>query len=362
MTTLTTEPPRSEREILRDCTDRLRDRLPDGWRVSIQQEPLDAGFDALLTVSSPGKEDVRFVVEAKPLLVRRDVPLLSQRLLNATAREVLDSKAMVMSRYLAPTVREALAEEGMSYIDATGNMLVQASRPALFVRDRGADKDPWRGPGRPRGTLAGEPAARVVRTLVGYRGEWSVRDLVRASGASTGATYRVLEFLEEEGLVEKAQTQYIVTDWARLLRRWSQDYGFLRSNRTFTYIQPRGTQSLVKKLADAEYAKYAVTGSLAAAQWAPYAPVRSAMVYVADAAQAAAAWGLRPTDKGANVILAEPKYDVVFSDATASDEGYAIVAPEQAAVDLLSGPGRNPSEGEELISWMQLNESVWRRG
>ena len=65
-----------------------------------------------------------------------------------------------------------------------------------------------------------------MRTLVGYRGPWSARDLVKVSGASTGATYRVLEFLEEEGLVEKTRTQYMVTDWARLLRRWSLTMDF----------------------------------------------------------------------------------------------------------------------------------------
>lgn len=67
-------------------------------------------------------------------------------------------------------------------------------------------------------------------------------------------------------------------------------------------------------------------------------------------------------EKGANVILAEPKYDVVFSGASTNSDGAVIVAVEQAAVDLLTGPGRNPSEGEELISWMERNESEWRRG
>ena len=362
MTTLTAEPPRSEMEILRDCTDLLRDRVPDGWRVSIQPEPPDVGFDGLLTVTTPSKEDVRYVVEAKRLLVRRDVPLVMQQLRNATAPDLLDTEIMVVSRYLAPTVRDALAAEGISYIDATGNMLVQAPRPALFIRDRGADKDPWRGPGRPRGTLAGEPAARIVRTLVGNRGPWSARDLVRASGASTGATYRVLEFLQGEDLVTKTETDYAVTDWVRLLHRWSQDYGFFRSNPTSTYIEPRGLKALLNKLANAGSPTYAVTGSVAAAQWAPYAPARAAMIYTANPKQAATAWGLRPTDTGANVILAEPKYDVVFTDVTTTDDGFVVVAPEQAVVDLLTGPGRNPSEGEELISWMQLNESVWRRG
>jgi hypothetical protein len=357
-----TEPPSSEVDILRTCTDLLRDRLPDGWRVSVQQEPVDRAIDAVLTVTAPSGEIVRYLVEAKRLLIRRDVPTVSKRLRRTLTREFDNTEAMVMSRYLAPPIREALMEEGMSFIDATSNMLVQSSRPTLFVRDRGADKDPWRGPGRPRGTLAGEPAARVVRTLVETRGPWSGRDLVEASGASTGATYRVLEFLQEEGLVDKTAEGYAVKDWPNLLRRWSRDYGFLSTNRTFTYIEPRGIDALLTKAASSEYAPYAVTGSTAAAQWAPYAPARAAMIYVDDARRAADEWGLRQVDKGANVILAEPKYDVVFSGTSTNVQGNVIVAPAQAAVDLLTGPGRNPSEGEELISWMELNEPVWRHG
>jgi hypothetical protein len=340
----------------------LRDRLPADWRVGVRQELADAAIDAVLTVTAPSGETVQYLVEAKRLLVRRDVPMVSKQLRQSTTRELDNAQRMVMSRYLAPPMREALMDEDMSFIDATSNMLVKASRPVLFVRDRGADKDPWRGPGRPRGTLTGEPAARVVRTLVGRRAPWSARDLVEASGASTGATYRVLQFLQEEGLVDKTADGYAVRDWPNLLRRWSRDYGFSRTNRTYTYLEPRGLDALLKKVSDSRYAPYAVSGSTAAAQWAPYAPARAAMIYVDDAAQAADEWGLRPADKGANVILAEPKYDVVFSGTTTNDQGNVIVAPAQAVVDLLSGPGRNPSEGEELISWMELNEPAWRSG
>lgn len=358
----TTEAPSSEAEILRECTDLLRKRVPDNWRVSIQQVPVDRAIDAVLTVVAPSGEKVRYLVEAKRSLVRRDIPVVSERMRNTHTRELDNTEAMVMTRYLAPPVREALAEVDVSFIDATSNMLVRSSQPALFVRDRGADKDPSRGPGRPRATLAGEPAARVVRTLVAGQGPWSARDLVKASAASTGATYRVLEFLQEEGFAKKTGTKYVLTDWPGLLRRWSRDYGFFSSNRTSSYIEPRGLDALLSKVAGSPYEPYAITGSVAAAQWAPYAPARAAMVYVDDAPRAAEAWGLRRVDNGANVILAEPKYDVVFRGTTVNDQGNVIVAPAQAAVDLLTGPGRNPSEGEELISWMELNEPVWRRG
>jgi hypothetical protein len=362
MTKPTTTALSSEAAILTECTELLRSRLPNNWRVDVQRPPMDAAIDAILALTAPSGEQVRFLVEAKRLLASRDIPKVSEQLRRAADRELIDTKTMVMSRYLAPPIRERLSEGDMSFIDATGNILVQSSRPALYVRDRGADKDPWRSPGRPRGTLVGEPAARVVRALIAVRGPWSARDLVSASGASTGATYRVLEFLREEGLVQKTGTDYALEDWPTLLRRWSRDYSFVRDNQTSSYIEPRGLEALQSKAANSQYSQYAITGTIAAAQWAPYAPARAAMVYVDDAARAAKEWGLRPAEKGANVILAEPKYDVVFSGSSTNSDGVIIVAVEQAAVDLLTGPGRNPSEGEELISWMERNESEWRRG
>lgn len=68
---------------------------------------------------------------------------------------------------------------------------------------------------------------------------------------------------------------------------------------------------------------------------------------------------LRPTESGANVWLLEPYDDVVF-DRTASRDGAVCVSPTQLAVDLLTGPGRDPSEGEELLAWMKGNERAWR--
>jgi hypothetical protein len=105
---------------------------------------------------------------------------------------------------------------------------------------------------------------------------------------------------------------------------------------------------------------YAVTGTLAAAEWAAYAPAALAMVYVADAEVAARAWGLQPTDAGANVLLAEPPFDAVFERSWVNDAGVTIAAPSQVFVDLLTGPGRNPSEAEALLAWVQRNERTWR--
>lgn len=355
--------PATEGDVLRDAVAVLRRRLPPGWSLV---ESLDAGLgarraDAVLLLQDPSGAAATFVVEAKRILESRDVPAVRERV--ATLVDVVPgSTGMVVARYLAEPVRERLADAGLSYVDASGNVLVRAQSPGLYIADRGADRDPWRGPGRPKGTLKGEPAAKVVRWLTDTAGPWRIRELVDYSLASTGSVYRVVEFLEGEGLLSRdAGGRIEVPDWTALLRRWSEDYQFVRTNTVTRWIAVRGLDDFLTRVREADEPEYAVTGSVAASAWAPYAPARSAMVYVTNAERAAQAWGLRAADAGVNVLLAEPAYPVLLERPVEALDGLMLAAPTQVAVDLMTGPGRSPAEAEELLDWMRRNEDSWRK-
>jgi hypothetical protein len=99
--------------------------------------------------------------------------------------------------------------------------------------------------------------------------------------------------------------------------------------------------------------------TLAATELAPIAPVRLGMVYVDDSRAASVALDLREVDAGANVTLLEPYDDVVYARSI-ERQGLRIVNPTQLAVDLLTGHGRAPSEGEEILAWMKDHTDVWR--
>ncbi len=353
-----------EADVLDHALSQLRANLPPGWNMTTQIDVrLTSGrrADGLLQLAPPSGEKLTFIVEAKRLLSFRDVdPALRQldAYRTALSREALP---MLVARYLAPSVRRRLEEVGVSYLDATGNMLVAAERPGLLIRDHGADKDPWRGPGRPRGTLRGIPAARVVRALVDHTEPMPIRRLIEVSGASTGATYRVVDFLDEEGLVERTEgRRLLVPSWRKLLERWSQDYAFADYVADRRFLAPRGLGALDKALADDQEKRYVLTGSLAAHRWAPYAPARLGMIYVDNPADAATRWGLRPVDAGANVLLARTDSDVVYARSQIIDR-VNTAAPSQVAVDLMTGPGRNPAEAQHLLEWMEAHEHAWRR-
>lgn len=358
--------PERESDLIRLAGEQLRDRLPPSWQLQVDEQVFGTDrrrLDAVLRLTAPDGQRLAIAVEAKRLINTRDVPIALDQVeaVAAAVPELEDAVVVLVARYLAPATRERIAAAGAGYIDATGNILVRAERPALFVSDRGADRDPWRGRGRPRDSLRGEPAARIVRALVDFAPPYSVPELAERAGASTGAAYRVVEFLEQEDLLVR-EPRGPITDvrWRALLIRWSDDYGLAQTNPVQTYLEPRGLDTLIDRLREAGDLDYVLTGSLAAERFAAYAPPRLAMLYVQDPARAVKALGLRETQTGANVALAAAKYRVVF-ERSDTIEGLRIAAPSQVAVDLLSGPGRNPSEATALLDWMEADEPAWRR-
>jgi hypothetical protein len=254
-----------------------------------------------------------------------------------------------------------LTELGVGYADSTGNLSLQLDRPALFMRDVGQDKNPWRGPGRPRGSFKGGSAARVVRALVDFAPPYSVPKLVELADASSGVTYRVVEFLEREDLVRREPRRGIVgVAWRELIERWSREYGFALSPSRTAFLEPRGIDRALEKLRSGNL-RYAVTSSSASQFLAPYAPVRALSVYVTSIDEAAAALDLRDASGGGgNVLLAVPEDEVAFA-RTQGFDGLVVAASSQVAADCLGGPGRAPAEGRFLLNWMEANEPAWRR-
>jgi hypothetical protein len=293
-----------------------------------------------------------FVVEVRrSLLGRQLVDVLSEL---ATS----EGLPLLTAPYLSPTLRASLAERGVSFADATGNLRMVAERPGLFIERQGARRDPWPSDDALR-SLRGRAAGRAVRALVDFRPPYGVRDLAKRASVPLGSLSRALDLLDREGLVTRDDRGSVIDiDWEGTIRRWSQDYEFVRSNQTAFYLDPRGIASFASRLSAADL-NYAATGAFAAQRFAPTAPARQAAIYVEDSAAAAERLGLRPADAGANVILAEPFDPVVFDRSTVREE-LSVVAASQLAADLLTGPGREPSEGNELLAWMRGHEDAWR--
>lgn len=361
----------SEADILTAALTTLTERLPSDWEAEVQREapPGRSKGDAVVTITAPKGVRGILYAEVKRSVVTKDLPAMveqAQASIDAdTPRGRGGAKPLLVARYLAPPLQQWLTERDVSYADATGNIRVSLSEPALFIRDVGAQRDPWRGPGRPKGNLTGASAARVVRALVDFSPPYTVPGLMKLAGTPSGNTYRAVDFIEEQDLLTRMDDGKI-TDvrWRALLERWSKNYSFAKLASGRTYLAPRGLPDLMKRLAnlseDDGAGRYAVTGSMATPKWEAYAPAKNAMIYAEKPDELAARADLRRVDAGANVLIADAAATAAF-DRTQQLGSIVIVAPSQAAVDLLTAPGRGPEEGRALLDWMEKYEPVWRR-
>lgn len=349
----------TENRVAHELERILADRMPPNW--SLEAEP-DARtgrhrIDLLIRVTAPSGERAELAIELKRIMEPRRVPDVVRQIRQAL--EALPNAVPVVgASYLSPRARQLLDEQNVGYIDMTGNVKITTSSPGLFIHSPGADRDPW-----PRDSelqsLRGRGAARAVRAIIDSRPPFGVREVAQRTEASLATVSRVLDLLGKDGLVTRTKEGRVTAvDWQGGIRRWAEDYDQVHSNSATTFLEPRGLPEMVKKLNKTEI-EYAATGAFAAQRFDPIAPARTAGLYVVNALEAAERLQLRETATGANVVLLEP-FDPVVFERTVDRDGLRCVAPSQLAVDLLTGPGREPSQGEEILRWMQENEHDWR--
>ncbi len=357
---MTSNAPPTTTQILNESEEAIRRALPKDWKVTwarkAGQGPVPTG--TVMALKAPDGEEATFVIKVmRSPSAQTLVPAVDQM---SRLAEIAEGKALplVVAAYLGPRSKEILIERDVSYVDATGNLRVSARRPGVFLSMVGATKDPFH-ENRPLRSLRGRGAGRAVRALVDFRPPYGVRDLASRANISPATLSRTIELLELDALLTRDGRGGVADlDWSATILRWSRDYELRRSNAVIGYLEPRGLSNVIDRLKGSNW-RYAVTGSLAAQGFAPIAPSRIAVIYVEDSVEAGNRLGLRLADEGNNVNLVEP-YDPVVFERTTIRQGLVTASPSQVAADLLTGPGREPSEGVELLEWMKRNENAWR--
>ncbi len=309
-------------------------------------------LDGLLAIAAPDGSSAEIGVAERARVDPRDVPAVVGELeRGGGGRPVL-----LVADFLGPRTRELLRLQGVSHVDATGNIRIALDRPGLFLEAQGSNKDPGSEP-RPLRSLKGAAAGRIVRALCDLDPPYGVRELAQKAATPLGSVGRVVGLLDREALVERDDRGRIErVRRPELVRRWTQDYGLQKSNEAASYVAPRGIPALLDGLRGAR--GYSITGSLAASRRSPVAPSRLAVVYAADPVALAEELGLTATEAGTNVLLLRP-YDPVVFERTWSEDGLAFASLSQVAADLLTSPGRGPSEGEALLRWMGEHVRGW---
>lgn len=349
-----------ESDLIADALENLRDRLPTGWEVVLDaleyRVTQTFRFDAVASIKAPDQQQAKIVIEAKSRITPRDALFIR------SMADLLEGLPLiVVSSFLSKATRERLREADINWIDLTGNLRLVLSQPGLFIETEGEQRRCGSAK-RPARTLKGQTAGRAVRALLTASLPIGVRELAERAGSDPGYMSRVLELLDKEALIEREPRGPITqVDRARLIRRWAEDAPLETRGKAETYLEPRGLTALLGRLLNTPLT-YAITGSLAAQRWAPVASPRLGQIYVRMSPDdAAAELELRPAREGANVQLIRPKASEIIDSAQRAEDGLIYATPIQVVADLLTSPGRSPSEGESLLRWMVGQDDVWKR-
>ncbi len=351
--------PTERADILEQAVALLTKRLPPSWAV--EKASIGGAAELDLVVKGPGgSSQGGLLVETKSQVSAKDVQLLMGGPWRRWRTQVGNQPLLLIAPYIAPRVRELLTVEDVNYVDLSGNVRISLPYPGLFIEASGADRDPRRRTSR-RG-LGGAKVGAVVRVLIDATPPFSGAEIARAADVNEGYASRLLETLNDEGLIDRDSRGPIEqVDWPALIRRRAEAVDLFRPSRSFRYIARSGARGAMEELASrpAFGREPLITGSFAASRLSAVAAPELLVLYTRSPSELAKELGLLPSDAGADTILVRPEGQAVFNGSS-EETGLWWAAPSQVAIDCLAGSGRMPSEGEAVIEWMRVNQDRWR--
>lgn len=346
---------RQEIEILRELFDNI------GALIGVQDisfervEPPDDRVDFAARLSIGGKElHVVGVIKTigEPWAVRSTVHRL---------REYHQSRPehapLLVAPFIGPGGRELCKENGIGYIDLSGNCFLEGN--GIYV-DKIAGGNRFRQPKRAK-ALFSDKASLVVRSVLERVGQpHGVRELSRQLGVSPAWTSQVLSAMVKAGYAARANRETYVSRPSDLLRDWAESYDFLRRNDVSPFFCDSPTpQDLIARIASLNGAgqmRYALTLHAAASLVAPFAEFHEVHVYVdpsPDPRETERLWmeelDLEKVDRGGNIYLVRPYYKQSVFYGVRQINGVSVVSDIQLYVDLYNFPMRGREQAEHLM-------------
>ncbi|HEY5815442.1 MAG TPA: hypothetical protein VIS95_03780 [Solirubrobacterales bacterium] len=354
--------PKSEASLLAWTVDWLSERLPESWNLELRVESPEGPerADGRIFLQA-GAFTASIAVEARRSLTPREAENLLPRLAQVLHSMTGNAPVLVVAPWLSARTQELLAQQGINYIDRTGNALIKLDSPAVYIETVGSSRNPAP-PERGKVRLRGAKAGRLLRVLIDVQPPYVLKELSEATGLAPGYVSRLLDALDREALIERMPRGPVTAvDVVGLLRGWAASYDVFRTNRLATFIASTSWSRLLDRIAadPGVRSQIVITGSVAATRLAPVAAPAMLLAYSSEPERIAEELGLLPADEGANVGFLVP-FDPVVGAGTTGEAGLRFAAPSQVAVDCLTGNGRMPAEGEAVLEWMSRSEPQWR--
>lgn len=298
-------------------------------------------------------------------------PAGAERLLADQARPTQaagdDAAVLVLAPWLSTRTRAVFRHLGASCLDLTGHISLRLDQPAIRIELRGADKAPTHR-ARDRTQQSVDRVTLIIRELVDTQPPRRLKEIADSLALTAGAVSRLLDGLDDEGLIER-EVHRIVTrvDWQNLLRMHGKRTSLAVVSEVLPATHHAGKDRLLNDLRECvdEFGLLATGPFAARAFGAPNARGPLMLYFAPGSAPVGEIYEslrLLPADRHEpDLFLLRPKGRAPFHRVHPQlVEGIPCVGPSQLVIDCLGGPGSLPETGEAVLGWMASNRQAWQ--
>jgi len=293
----------------------------------------------------------RLIIEA---VAQNSLPVIKNKIskLKAVAVEYSDSVPVLVARYLSPQRRSMCEDEGICFIDLSGN--VQIKFKSFYVEKIGfPNKFPEQRKGR---DPFSDKASLILRALLKDRERlWGIRELAQTINLNPGYVSRMAKELESRHYIARENSKLKLRDPEGILDDWVRSYN-LRKNKSYGYFfMAASSADVIERLRGLEIPgsiDYSLSVQAGANLIAPYAVFKEVHLYVGNKkalAYFAKQLNLSEAEQGANLVLMLPYYKhSVFYDSRIIQR-LRVVSDIQLYLDLYGYPVRGLEQAEHLF-------------
>lgn len=339
-----------------------------GWKVQLNSESTDRGYDILATIPLPSGGKAALCVECKKEMRPSAFKMLADRPFHPPGQPNVVVPVLALP-WVSPGMAEICQAHKWSWFDLAGNYFLDIPDLLQLSHTGNAPTHP---PPRPSANLSTAEAARIMRALLSAQpiGKlWTQRELREACQpeVSIGLVNKVVRHLREEDWLTLGESDgFQVRDPLKLLLAWRDAYRFRRHTRMgyFTLMQGKALQSALALLGAKTADGLAYAAFSAAEIQAPFVRQPKTWLYVRheNLPILEKAIDAKTVDSGENVVVLVPEDDGVFYQGDGLEKlGNRLGCTHiiQTYVDLCHVGGRGQEAADALLD--QRIKPEWKK-
>ena len=272
-------------------------------------------------------------------------------LLKSSAKRDAGLVPLVVAKYLSPERRKRCQEEGVYFLDLSGNVFLEYD--GLYIErigfpNRFPEKRRGRGPFSDKASLILRAAFSNIEK------EWGVRELAQSVGLDPGFVSRMAQELEKRNYVSRIDSKLKLRDPKSLLDDWVREYDYKRNQEVRYFCLAKGPEEIIDKLIavglpdDIPFALGLHAGANLADPYVVYNEVHIYIQNKANINRFVEKLKLREAREGANLIFLVPYYKHSVFYGKQRIRKVSVVSDLQLYLDLHNYPIRGLEQAEHL--------------